>query len=82
VLDDEQDPGTAHRGEGLRRAVRAWPAAPALGGWTEEAACSGLDPRSFVDPGYEDMVAAAARVCAGCPVQPDCAMCSELSRSR
>ena len=47
------------------------------GGWRERAACRSVDPELFfpaaeAGPVYAAQVAAAKRVCAGCPVRAAC----------
>ncbi|MFE9921607.1 WhiB family transcriptional regulator [Streptomyces sp. NPDC005774] len=43
--------------------------------WLQEAACAGVDPRAFYAEGHHavEQVAAAKRICALCPVRPQCA---------
>jgi WhiB family redox-sensing transcriptional regulator len=43
--------------------------------WHEDAACAGIDPDRFYPepgPGITRDIAAAKRVCAGCPVRAEC----------
>jgi hypothetical protein len=48
-----------------------------VGDWRHRAACRGVDPELFYPvaedgPPYEEQVAAAKAVCAGCPVRAEC----------
>lgn len=53
-------------------AIHAWLRTPAPGPWAAEAACAGSDAIDFLDPPDADTIAAARRVCAGCPVLLEC----------
>lgn len=53
------------------------PESPADTGWQRDAACVGVDPELFfpvaeAGAAHDEQVAAAKRVCAGCPVRSEC----------
>jgi len=58
----------------------AWRRTPPPGAWVEDAACAGTAPDVFTDPADVDDVAAASRVCAGCPVVQECAAYAAAAR--
>lgn len=49
--------------------------------WMIHAACRGLGKTMFPDPADRARIADAVRVCAGCPVQIDCAVLARGERN-
>lgn len=66
-----RDYHTHHRHAATSREPQFPAAPPPPGPWVEQAACRGSDPDVFF-PSPGSRVDHLRRICAACPVQPDC----------